>query len=357
MASDGHLMRAPRTWAALGCSAWLGLAGVLGCATGGIPLGELPEQPIAVVYWEAGDARRRAEILAEEKESKEGPRREGVAHLEHLGALVGIEEGAGQKQLARFPGFLALVNPRTAQVERVRAAPPGSRPLAWSSDGRRLMFVSTHTADRAHLFEYDLHTQEVSRLTDGPEVHLAGDYGPDGRIVYFAVLRRGSGMRSRLYATAAGGRRGEVIAEGLQTDALAWSRQGGPLVFVQYRRVGSGRATKPILQARHIEPSAPLRRLGPGRDPVMTRDGVWVVYSAPVGDSWRLRRMRLDGSGRTAIGQGVEAELDPAVSPDGRFVAYVSHRDGEPDNLFVRRFDGTGDRVLLGTGAVAAPVW
>ena len=89
----------------------------------------------------------------------------------------------------------------------------------------------------------------------------------------------------------------------------------------------------------------------------MTQDGAWVVYSAPAGDSWRLRRMRLDGSGRTTIGRGIAAELDPAVSPDGRFVAYVSHKDGEPDSLFVRRFDGTGDRVLLGTGAVAAPVW
>ncbi|MFP8874567.1 MAG: hypothetical protein VCB42_08555 [Myxococcota bacterium] len=357
MASDARSMTPRRTGVALGCSAWLVLSSVLGCATGGISRSDLPEQPIAVTHWEAGDARRRAEILAEAKEGREGPRREGVAHLEHLGALVGIEEAAGQKQLSRFPGFLALVHPRTAQVERVRAAPPGSRPLAWSSDGRRLMFVSTHTGDRAHLFEYDLDTQEVRRLTDGPEMHLVGDYGPDDRIVYFAVLRRGSAMRSRFYATPAGGGRGEVIAEGIRTDALAWSRQGGPLIFVQYQKSGAGRARKPVLLARGIDPGSSLKRLGPGRDPVMTRDGVWVVYSAPVGDSWRLRRMRPDGSGRTSIGRGVQAELDPAVSPEGRFVAYVSHKDGEPDSLFVRRFDGTGDRVLLGTGAVAAPVW
>ena len=79
--------------------------------------------------------------------------------------------------------------------------------------------------------------------------------------------------------------------------------------------------------------------------------------TAPVGESWRLHRVRPDGSGRTSMGRGVVDELDPAVSPDGRFVAYVSHADGEPDNLFVRRFDGTGDRVLLGSGAVAHPVW
>jgi Tol biopolymer transport system component len=336
---------------------WLVLCSVLGCATAGINRDELPEHPIAVTYWDSGDARRRAEIVAEAKEKKQGPRREGVAHLEHLGALVGLEEAAGERELSRYPGYLALVDPRTARVERVHAAPAGSRALSWSNDGRRLMFATKHTRESSHLFEYDLDTQEVSRLTLGREAHITGGYGPDDRIAYFAVLRQGRKFRSRVYVTPGRGERGEVVSEGIQTDSLAWSHQGGALVFVQRQRMGSSKAARPFLLSRAPEVGASAKRIAPGRDPVLTRDGRWVVYAAPVGESWRLHRVRPDGSGRTSMGKGVVDELDPAVSPDGRFVAYVSHADGEPDNLFVRRFDGTGDRVLLGAGAVAHPVW
>jgi Tol biopolymer transport system component len=49
-------------------------------------------------------------------------------------------------------------------------------------------------------------------------------------------------------------------------------------------------------------------------------------------------------------------ELDPAVSPDGRFIVYVAAEEGL-NRLFVRRFDGSGDRILLSNGAVASPVW
>ena len=342
--------------ASTGCLC-LVLFSVLGCATAGISRDDLPEHPIAVTYWDSGDARRRAEIVADAKKKKQGPRREGVAHLEHLGALVGIEEAPGEKELSRFPGYLALVDPRTARVERVRAAPAGSRALSWSNDGRRLMFASKHTRERSHLFEYNLDTQEVRRLTLGLEAHITGGYGPDDRIAYVAVLRQGSKFRSRLYVASARGQRGEVISEGIRTDSLAWSHQGGALISVQRQRMGSSKAARSFLLARAPEVGAPAKRIAPGRNPVLTRDGLWVVYTAPVGESWRLHRVRPDGSGRTSMGRGVVDELDPAVSPDGRFVAYVSHSDGEPDNLFVRRFDGTGDRVLLGSGAVAHPVW
>ncbi len=45
-----------------------------------------------------------------------------------------------------------------------------------------------------------------------------------------------------------------------------------------------------------------------------------------------------------------------AISPDGSLVAYVS-LEGDLHRLFIRRIDGSGDRLLLPDGAVARPVW
>ena len=103
-------------------------------------------------------------------------------------------------------------------------------------------------------------------------------------------------------------------------------------------------------------PGSMLKSLGRGRDPVFGPDGDWVVYSARVGDGWRLRRMRSAGGGRLAVGRGALDEIEPAVSPDGSLVAYVAENDGH-HRLFVRRLDGTGDRLLIPDGEVARPVW
>jgi hypothetical protein len=46
----------------------------------------------------------------------------------------------------------------------------------------------------------------------------------------------------------------------------------------------------------------------------------------------------------------------PSCSPDGQLVAYAvveEHRD----LLYVRRFDGSGDRILFADGDAARPVW
>ena len=66
--------------------------------------------------------------------------------------------------------------------------------------------------------------------------------------------------------------------------------------------------------------------------------------------------MRPDGSARKGLGNSVLRARSPAISPDGKHVAYVSNDDGL-DRLYVRRMDGSGDRILLEEGAVAFPAW
>jgi Tol biopolymer transport system component len=67
--------------------------------------------------------------------------------------------------------------------------------------------------------------------------------------------------------------------------------------------------------------------------------------------------MRVQGGGRMALGGSIRDERTPAVSPDGRHVVYVSPGDDGIERLYIRRIDGSGDRILLGEGAAAWPVW
>jgi Tol biopolymer transport system component len=99
------------------------------------------------------------------------------------------------------------------------------------------------------------------------------------------------------------------------------------------------------------------RPLGRGRDPVFSADGEWIVYSAAVGESSRLRRMRPDGSGRVLIAPNSRRdERQPAFSPDGSLVVYTAEEQGL-SRLFVRRIDGSGERMLVRDEVVARPIW
>jgi Tol biopolymer transport system component len=66
--------------------------------------------------------------------------------------------------------------------------------------------------------------------------------------------------------------------------------------------------------------------------------------------------MRPDGTGRRPLGRSPFDEVDPAVSPDGRFVAYVSIQDDRP-RLWVRSMDGAGQRPLVQEEDALLPAW
>jgi TolB protein len=127
------------------------------------------------------------------------------------------------------------------------------------------------------------------------------------------------------------------------------------LVYVAQSANGKDELVAARIDPDADEPSEP-RVLARGRDPVFTPDGEWVVYSAATSAGQRLWRVRPDGGGRAPLGRGLHEEVHPAVSPDGRFVAYVS-QEADRDSLRVRRFDGSGDRLLLESGDGSTPAW
>lgn len=73
---------------------------------------------------------------------------------------------------------------------------------------------------------------------------------------------------------------------------------------------------------------------------VSSRDGDYAVFGVTVDrDEHRLTKEKGDPSTR----EGLFFQVDPAWSPDGRKVAFVSRRDGR-SHVYVMRADGTGTR-------------
>lgn len=332
---------------------WVAAALLPGCA--GIGTAEIPDQGIAIYWYDVETDRKRAEAIEEMLGGRRS--RQGVANLADVGRYVGglikgdpSVNGPGASLESRFPGRLAFLDPRTEAVTPLEVALRGALPVDRSPDGKRLMF-SQLVGRYRQLFEYDLGTAEVRRLTHGPGVHSDGCYGPEGRYVFARAEVLKDRVVTTITMTDPGGVNPRKIGEGEGDYGPACAPDGRAIAWV--KAVPRGRDTLYTLMPAV---GGTLRALGPGRYPSFSPDGKWIVYTVPSRERSYLARIRPDGTGRKAVGESTLDSLQPSFSPDGNLVVYVAD-DGFHRRFYLRRFDGTGDRVLLRSGGGEYPVW
>lgn len=342
-----------------------GMVAAFGCASTRVAIETLPEAPIAFMYWVDKASQKRSDAFGKVAElpplppSKEDP--EGQQELEiraHLRAEEAVQLGP---QLAKNPGRLMLYWPKTGKLERVEAAPPNARPLAWSRDHRRLLFASSHRGEREQLYEYHLDRRDLRPLTVGPDEHPRGDYGAEDRLVTLELHRPSpiGAAESTIHLREAAEVEGRPVAEKVPPGTLRLTPAGDRIVYEQV--VPRPRSDGPtqydsFIATRALAPGSEERLLLSGREPTLTPDGEWIVFASTSTAGYRLRRMRLDGTARVAIHPGTDEERMPTVSPDGEFIAFIIVENGKR-HLAVRRFDGKAERVLLKDGWSEFPVW
>ena len=340
----------------------IGLAGLaaMACGIQGVPAAEIPELPIAVVYRSPEESRRHAEMLAAQDERKQQTRADapppveeaGVARVKDIASymktvMTGV---ASEPASRRFPGRLGWLQPRTLRIEAVASAWGEAVPHAWSADRSRLLF--TALVDKfAQVFELEVASGELRPITHGPEAHPAGCYGPDASYVLMTARIVNDEMQSQIEILDAGSASPRPLTSGPRDYAPTCAADASAVAYVTAPQRGVE-----WVMVRDLGGSAEPRRLGPGREPRFCGAGAWIVYTAPIQRGTKIWRVRADGTGRSPIGRGVLDEMAPACSPDGGMVVYGVKED-YLERLYVRRFDGTGDRILYADGDASHPVW
>jgi hypothetical protein len=341
------------------------LALCAGCASwGGVPDAELPAQPIAITYRTPEEARARADALRRAEPqppavAAEGPTWVGSkaylrADADAVDRLLANAFGAERSPEAQL-GRLALLDPRSGDLTFVEGALRGAVPQAWARDRSALLFAQPTApgGDDVQIFEWNAAARTVRRVTVGPPIHSQACYGPDARIVVAAVEIGNSGSAtSRIQLSGPGGRAPFAdLSPGPADHSPTCAPDGSAVAFARMESAGKSE----IWLAAAPFDAAPLP-LAPGRNPRFADRGGWIVYAAPSGRASRLFRVRADGSGRAPIGPGARDAVWPSASPDGKLVAYVASEETN-HRVLVRRFDGTGDRLLLASGDAEHPVW
>ncbi len=236
---------------------------------------------------------------------------------------------------------------------------------AWSPDGLHIVFASERDGN-PELYVMDPDGSNVRRLTTEPSAEVAPAWSPDGRRIAFMSDRtyrmtlEGGELEvpgnSKIWVMDADGGEAQRLTGELGLDIYpTWAPDGQRLAYMTIRD-GNGEIYVRDLDGREIN----LTR-NPARDwnPAWSPDGRFIAFMSDRDGNREIYLLEMPAADEPLeagtlkainISQNPAEDGDPAWSPNGSHIVFISDRDGNPE-IYVMRSDGTDVRRLTDNDA------
>ncbi len=229
----------------------------------------------------------------------------------------------------------------------------------WSPGGRYLTFTS-YIEGRPYLYQLDLATEQLSRVSRLRGNYTGGTYAPSGQRIAFSISTK---TGSDLYASDAKGNHLRRLTKtwGINISPT-WSPDGKRIAFV------SERFATPHIYVMNADGSNQLRLTYKGeynQEPQWSPKASEILFTAR--DEFLkydlfVIQLSSDEQGKTSheyrrLTQNQGRNFEACWSPDGRFILFISTRSG-PRKLYIMNADGSEQQPFLKLkGDVESPAW
>jgi Tol biopolymer transport system component len=242
---------------------------------------------------------------------------------------------------------------------RLTDAPGLDGMTTWSPDGRHIAFVSDRDGNwEIYVMAADGTNQR--RLTNTPVDEGAPVWSPDGKKIAYLVDAFGDPKIWVMNSDGSGSRRL------VRASWPSWSPNGKRIVYTVYSSNGEGRLY--VMNAdgsgqRALPGTSLINRLSgnaDGEEPAVSPDGKSIAFAATAGkDNEEIYKVQVDGSGRTRLTDipGYD-HWPPTWSPDGTRLAFTSEGTENNSEIYVMNSDGSGlTRLTDSLADDAFPAW
>jgi dipeptidyl aminopeptidase/acylaminoacyl peptidase len=255
-----------------------------------------------------------------------------------------------------------LVDVATAQQRPLEAGSGSYSSPRWSPDGTRLAYVGAEGGN-PQLYVRWMASGESARITGLPDSPDTIAWSPDGRRIAYSMFIPDEGMT--------------LGSAPPKPEGAKWA---DPLQFINavtYRFDGAGYFKPGYTQIFWVpaDGGSPAQLTygainAGGGQIAWTPDSRSVLFSANLNKNWErelneseIYRVSIDGGAPVALTDRKGPDGSPAVSPDGRLIAYVGADDDghwyKDSKLSVMNADGSNKRLLTGgfDRSVGNPIW
>lgn len=243
----------------------------------------------------------------------------------------------------RSVGELWIMNADGSEHQKLTTRETSESSPRWSPTGDRIAFVSG-TSEGAEIYVYWLNTSKIARLSQLESSPRSLSWSPDGQWLAFSQkVASGAPVIAKMPAKPKGAEWADAprITDRLkhEADGKGYLKPGFNHIFVLSAEGGTARQ----LTTGDFNHGGTLS---------WTPDGTQIYFSSNRNDDWEydfhnseIYQLTVDNGDIKAITSRNGPDYHPAISPDGKTVAYLSYEDKvqayQNTHLYLMEMDGT----------------